>query len=177
MAVAVLLGVAGLITSGKPSADVVAYEASLYPVINVDDFAPGEPQVVVLRGSPVFVWRRTSAEMELAREQDDPDLWIAKQSQTMDARREVEASDANLTLDGKWFIASVWQPLRRFCIPSPQMGDYGGFRDTCDNTHFDLSGRFRSGLSPQNLVVIGAEYIDEGQRIKLDMSQFERIRR
>ena len=176
-AVAVLLGVVGLITAGRPSADVVAYEASLYPVIVVDDFAPGEPQMVHHWATPVFVWRRTPAEMEQAREQDDPDLWPVRQSQTMDARGMVYASDANLSLDGEWFFASVLHPDRRFCVPRPTPGNFGGFFAHCDAAHFDLSGRILRGFNPQNMIVIAAEYIDDGQRIRLDMSQLERVRR
>ncbi|MCT4556235.1 MAG: hypothetical protein N4A53_16255 [Pelagimonas sp.] len=146
----VFLVIALLVRTGLPSSDVIAREATLRPIIKVSDFSPGDVKIVQLNNLPVIVWRH-------------------KNSRILGISEEVFADDANLTLDQEWFFALAKFP-NRFQYVLLRAGEYGGFFEGRYAAHFDLSGRIRKGGGSENLTVIPAEYVDDGESILLDLT-------
>lgn len=133
-----------LIDAMNPSKDVLALAAL---EVDLTPIAAGQALVVSWRGQPVFVRRRTEAEIKLATavplsELPDPE------------------ADADRVKPGhaQWLVVSgVCTHLG--CIPvgarpSDMRGDYGGWFCPCHGSHFDTSGRIRKGPAPANLPVV-----------------------
>jgi len=165
----VLLGAFSLLKTGQPSADVIAREAAKRPVIKVSDFDPGDVEIIQLNNLPVITWRRNDIDRELAASQNAPETWPQKYSTVLGQPEPVFADDANLTLDHEWFFALASFPSN-YQYVILRAGDFGGFFEGRNAAHFDLSGRIRKGGGSGNLTVISASYVDDGQRIQLDLS-------
>jgi ubiquinol-cytochrome c reductase iron-sulfur subunit len=142
----------------NPSADVKAL-ASIR--VDVADVAPGTQITVKWLGKPVFIRRRTEAEIAEARAVNLADLI------DQDARNEnlgaTAAKDENRSLDeaGEWLVMmGVCTHLG--CVPLGNgAGDFGGWFCPCHGSHYDSSGRIRKGPAPENLPVPVAEFVDE----------------
>ncbi|MBK1695794.1 ubiquinol-cytochrome c reductase iron-sulfur subunit [Rhodovibrio salinarum] len=125
----------------NPSASKMALasiEADLSPV------QEGMAISVMWRGRPVFLRKRTQAEIEQARSVD------------LDALPDPE-SDAARVQTPEWLIV-VGVCTHLGCIPlgnkpSDPRGDYGGWFCPCHGSHYDTAGRIRKGPAPSNLVV------------------------
>ena len=103
------------------------------------------------RGRPVFVDRRTKAQIDAAVADDDADL-IDPQS------------DADRVQNPEWLIV-VGVCTHLGCIPlgqkdSDPRGNWGGWYCPCHGSQYDTSGRVRRGPAPKNLVVPPYELMD-----------------
>jgi len=165
----IFVGIFLLARTGLPSADVIARETALRPVIKVSDFDPGDVEIVLLNNLPVIVWRRNEADRKLAASQNTPEAWRLQNSRVFGQPETVFADDANLTLDHEWFFALAKVPSKYGYIIL-RAGDFEGFFEGRYAAHFDLSGRIRKGGGSGNLTVISAEYIDDGQSIQLNLN-------
>ena len=152
-----------LVNQMNPSADVKAL-ASIR--VDVSGIEPGTQLTVKWLGKPVFIRRRTSDEIELARSVDLnilPDQ-LAQNSNAPD----LDASDENRSLDesGEWLVMmGVCTHLG--CVPlGDGAGDFNGWFCPCHGSHYDTSGRIRKGPAPTNLPVPVAQFVDE-ETIKL----------
>ncbi len=145
-----------LINQMNPSADVQALSSI---EVSVADLEPGSQMTVKWRGKPVFIRRRTSEEIEAARNTDLGDL---KDGDSRNANAVGDASDANRALDetGEWLVMmGVCTHLG--CVPLGNgSGDFGGWFCPCHGSHYDTAGRIRKGPAPQNLPVPIASFID-----------------
>ena len=131
------------IDSMNPAADTLALssiEVSLAPI------EEGQSVTFKWRGKPVFVRRRTVAEIAEAR------------AVPMDDLIDPEADDDRVK-DGKdeWLVL-VGVCTHLGCIPLGQKsgdsrGDFGGWFCPCHGSHYDTSGRIRKGPAPYNLEV------------------------
>ncbi|MEO1681126.1 MAG: hypothetical protein AAFU80_23510 [Pseudomonadota bacterium] len=160
------LGTFFLVRTGLPSADVVFETAASRPVINVSDFDPGDVEILLLNDRRVIVWRRSEADQALAESQNTSEAWRHQTSTVSGQAAAVFADDANLTLDGEWFFALA-EFSNQFQYLSLRAGKFEGFFEGRYAAHFDLAGRIRKGGGSTNLTVIEAEYVDDGQRIRL----------
>ena len=152
-----------LVNQMNPSADVRALSTIRVDVSGVET---GTQLTVKWLGKPVFIRRRTEAEIEEARAVTMDQLVDA------DARNEnvaagADASDANRTLDeaGEWLVMmGVCTHLG--CVPLGNAGDFtaggvGGWFCPCHGSHYDTAGRIRKGPAPQNLHVPVASFVEE----------------
>ncbi len=152
-----------LVNQMNPSADVQALAS-----IRVDtaDVEVGTQLTVKWRGKPVFIRRRTEAEIAEARAVTMDDLTIDKTSQNNN-NFDADASDENRALDeaGEWLVMmGVCTHLG--CVPlGDGAGDYGGWFCPCHGSHYDTSGRIRKGPAPLNLLVPVAQF--EGSELIL----------
>jgi ubiquinol-cytochrome c reductase iron-sulfur subunit len=148
----------------NPSADVQALSSIR---VAVDGIEPGTQITVKWLGKPVFIRRRTPAEIEEARSvavDDLPDP-IARND---NISGEVPATDENRALDesGEWLV-QMGVCTHLGCVPLNDAGDYvgpegvGGWFCPCHGSHYDSSGRIRKGPAPENLPVPVAEFVDE----------------
>jgi len=153
-----------LVNQMNPSADVLALSSIRVDVSGVSE---GSQITVKWLGKPVFIRRRTEAEVQEARSVDLSDLPdpIARNA-NLDGQ--AEATDENRALDdtGEWLV-QMGVCTHLGCVPLGNAGDYtveggvGGWFCPCLGSHYDTSGRIRRGPAPENLPVPPAEFVDE----------------
>ena len=124
--------------------------------IELSSIQAGQQVVFKFRGHPLFVRRRTPAEIAEAQAVDvsslpDP---LANNDNLPDS---APATDANRATKPEWLIL-VGVCTHLGCTPTvstPQMpqGDYGGWLCHCHGSQYDTSGRIRKGPAPRNLEV------------------------
>ncbi|MEE9139356.1 MAG: ubiquinol-cytochrome c reductase iron-sulfur subunit [Alphaproteobacteria bacterium] len=131
------------IHSMNPAADIRALavtEVDLSPV------AVGQSITVKWQGRPVFIRRRTAAEIAAAQADDAADLPDPE-------------PDAKRVKRPEWLIV-VGICTHLGCVPLGQRtteprGDFGGWFCPCHGSHYDTSGRIRKGPAPRNLDLPG----------------------
>ena len=127
----------------NPSADVLALASLEFDLSSME---PGQAVTVTWRNKPVFIRRRTAAEIDEAKKVPLSDL---KDPQA-DADRVKEGKDEWLVMIG------ICTHLG--CIPAGQKvtdskGEFGGWFCPCHGSHYDTSGRIRKGPAPRNLEI------------------------
>ena len=142
-----------LIDQMNPDASALAL-ASIE--VDLSSIEVGQSITVQWRGKPVFVRRRTAAEVEEAKSVPveilpDP---IARND---NLSGDVPATDENRAAEGKeeWLVM-VGICTHLGCVPKGQKvgdakGDFGGWFCPCHGSHYDTSGRIRKGPAPRNL--------------------------
>ncbi|MGN7867561.1 Ubiquinol-cytochrome c reductase iron-sulfur subunit [Paracoccus haematequi] len=147
-----------LVNQMNPSADVQAL-ASIQ--VDVSGVAEGTQLTVKWLGKPVFIRRRTPAEIEAGRAVDLNDL-IDQNAENANKPGE-PATDQNRTLDeaGEWLV-QIGVCTHLGCVPiGDGAGDFGGWFCPCHGSHYDTAGRIRRGPAPQNLHIPVAEFISD----------------
>jgi ubiquinol-cytochrome c reductase iron-sulfur subunit len=133
----------------NPSADVLALSST---EIDLKPIQEGQAITVTWRGRPVFVRRRTKAEIEAAAAVKPGDLPDPE-------------PDAKRVKKPEWLVLlGVCTHLG--CVPLGQKttdsrGEFGGWFCPCHGSHYDTSGRIRKGPAPKNLVVPPYEFLDD----------------
>ncbi len=150
------MGVAGaaatlwpMINSMNPAADTLALSTTEVDVSGVKE---GEALTVMWRGKPVFIRRRTGAEVEEAQKVD---LTTLRDPQS-DAER-VKASSFNGQERPEWLVV-VGVCTHLGCVPLGQKatdphGEFNGWFCPCHGSQYDSSARIRKGPAPRNLDV------------------------
>ena len=137
------------ISSMNPAADTLAVstiEIDLSPV------EPGQAITVLWRGAPVFVRRRTDAEIAAAEQVSLDDLPDPQ-------------ADSDRVQRKEWLIL-VGVCTHLGCVPQGQRptelrGEFGGWFCSCHGSEYDTSGRIRRGPAPRNLVVPPYEFLED----------------
>lgn len=140
-----------LVNQMNPSADVKALSSIRVDISGVE---VGTQLTVKWLGKPVFIRRRTEAEIADARSVEIADLMdVSARNDNVDAA--ADAADENRTMDeaGEWLVMmGVCTHLG--CVPlGDGAGDFGGWFCPCHGSHYDTSGRIRKGPAPENLPV------------------------
>lgn len=146
-----------LVNQMNPSADVTALASIRVDISGVE---VGTQLTVKWLGKPVFIRRRTAAEIEEARAVDI-NILIDKTAQNR-TDLALDASDQNRALDeaGEWLVM-IGVCTHLGCVPiGDGSGDFGGWFCPCHGSHYDTSGRIRKGPAPENLWVPVAEFVD-----------------
>jgi ubiquinol-cytochrome c reductase iron-sulfur subunit len=133
----------------NPAADVLALSTVDIDLAPVEE---GQAITVAWRGSPVFVRRRTAAEIEAAR--------AVPLDELIDPQPDEERAQKP-----EWLIM-VGVCTHLGCIPLGQKpgdpkGEFGGWFCPCHGSHYDTSGRIRKGPAPRNLDVPVYAYLDD----------------
>lgn len=131
------------IDSMNPAADVLAQST-----VDVD-LAPipeGQAITVVWRGKPIFVRRRTTAEIQEAEKTPLSDL-IDPES---DQQRVKKGHNSWLIVVG---ICTHLGCIPTGNKPTQDRGKYGGWACPCHGSLYDTSGRVRRGPAPLNLAI------------------------
>lgn len=157
-AVAVGAAVWPLVNQMNPSADVKALSSIRVDVSGVE---VGTQLTVKWLGKPVFIRRRTEAEIEEAKAVDVSTL-PDPIAQNENLGGDVPATDENRALDetGEWLV-QMGVCTHLGCVPLGDAGDFGGWFCPCHGSHYDTAGRIRKGPAPRNLPVPVAEFVDE----------------
>jgi len=143
------LAVWPLIDTMNPAKDVLALSSTEVDLTPVQE---GQAITVVWRGKPVFIRRRTPAEIAAARSVTVSDLPDPQ-------------PDAARVKQPAWLIL-VGVCTHLGCIPLGQKsgdarGDFGGWFCPCHGSHYDTSGRIRRGPAPANLTVPPYEFLND----------------
>lgn len=130
-----------LIDQMNPAADTLA--ASTIEV-NLEPIKEGQRVVVKWRGKPVFISRRSEAQIKEAQADDNAEL--------IDPEK-----DADRAQKPEWLIL-VGVCTHLGCIPlgskqGEKRGEFKGWFCPCHGSHYDTSGRIRKGPAPTNLPV------------------------
>ena len=145
-----------LINQMNPTADVQALSSIEVDISGVE---PGTQITIKWRGKPVFIRRRTPAEIDAARTTALTDL---PDTNSRNDNAIGDATDANRALDkdGEWLVM-VGVCTHLGCVPLGDAGDFGGWFCPCHGSHYDTAGRIRKGPAPENLPVPKAVFINE----------------
>jgi ubiquinol-cytochrome c reductase iron-sulfur subunit len=132
----------------NPSSAVLAL-ASIE--VDISAIQVGQQVVANWRGHPLFIRRRTPAEISEARavavsDLPDPDARNANLPEGS------PATDANREIKPEWLIL-VGVCTHLGCTPTVNEGDFGGWLCHCHGSQYDTAGRIRKGPAPQNLAV------------------------
>ncbi len=137
----------------NPSSAVLAL-ASIE--VDISSVQVGQQVVFKYRGHPLFVRRRTPAEIAQAKavpisELIDP---LARNANLPDS---AQATDADRASNPEYLIV-IGVCTHLGCTPTvstPQdpQGEYGGWLCHCHGSQYDVAGRVRHGPAPQNLAV------------------------
>jgi ubiquinol-cytochrome c reductase iron-sulfur subunit len=121
----------------NPSADTLALKEVEF---DLSPIQPGQITTIEWQKKPVFIRRRTPAEIQAAQDVPLSDL---KDPQ----------ADKDRVQKPEWLIL-VATCTHLGCIPSNLMkGEFGGWLCPCHGSQYDTSGRIRKGPAPQNLAV------------------------
>lgn len=135
-----------MVDSMSPSADVLA-QASVE--VKLDGIEPGQQKKVMWRGKPVFVRRRTDAEIEEARAEDN------------DSMKDPATDESRIKPGKEEWLVMIGVCTHLGCIPVSDKGDFDGWFCPCHGSHYDISGRIRKGPARTNLVVPPYEFLND----------------
>lgn len=111
----------------------------------------GDWQVLLVEAAPVFVRRRTEAEVAAARA-PAPDL--------VDPARDEDRAPG----DGEWLVVSGLC-THTGCRVLAELGPHNGWSCFCHGSTYDISGRVRHGPAKRNLPVIRHDFNGERRMI------------
>jgi ubiquinol-cytochrome c reductase iron-sulfur subunit len=141
----------------NPSADVLAAGAPID--VDLSPVEPGQQIQVTWRGRPIFIARRTPAELKMLQEPKDEDLLSDPQSTVN--QQPPYARNWHRSVNPEYLVL-VGICTHLGCIPKfePQLGGFlgsswpGGYFCPCHGSKYDLSGRVFAGVpAPYNLPV------------------------
>jgi len=157
-----------LVNQMNPSADVQALSSIRVDVSGVE---PGTQMTVKWLGKPVFIRRRTEAEIEAAKEVDvntlpDPNARNAnlpEGSPATDPNRSLPPGGEGGEGASEEWLVMVGVCTHLGCVPLGNAGDFGGWFCPCHGSHYDTAGRIRRGPAPENMPVPVARFDGESE--------------
>ena len=140
-----------LIDNMNPSADVLAQSSTEVDLSNV---AEGQTIKVMWRGKPVFIRRRTQADIDEAKKVDVKEL------------RDPQTDEQRVQKGHEQWLVMVGVCTHLGCVPIGGAGDFGGSDGggwfcPCHGSQYDTSGRIRKGPAPLNLAVPDYKFISD----------------
>ncbi len=140
-AVGVVSAIVPFVDSMSPAADTLAMAST---EVDISSIQVGQSVTVAWRGKPIFIRRRTAAEIEQAAKDDGAEL---RDKQT----------DASRVQKAEWLIL-IGVCTHLGCVPGGQKpgddrGEFNGWKCACHGSQYDTSGRIRKGPAPKNLEV------------------------
>jgi ubiquinol-cytochrome c reductase iron-sulfur subunit len=167
------VGAVGIAAAAWPFIDQMNPSAAALALASTEiDISPiqmGQQIVFKWRGHPLFVRRRTPAEIAESKAVDvnslpDP---VARNSNLPDSAL---ATDADRAIKPEWLVL-IGVCTHLGCTPTvstPQApeGEYGGWLCHCHGSQYDTAGRIRKGPAPWNLQVPPYSFLSD-TRIKV----------
>jgi len=142
----------------NPSASVLALSTAEFDLTPI---SVGQSITVKWRGNPVFIRHRTEKEIAESKATPMADLKDPV-SRNVNAPEGSDASDINRVVDGKENMLVMMAICTHLgCVPVGEAGDFDGWFCPCHGSHYDTSGRIRSGPAPRNLDVPPYKYITD----------------
>ena len=146
-----VVGVVGVGAAAWPLIDQMNPDASVKALasteVDVSTIERGQSITVLWRGKPVFIKHRTPEEIEEARKVDLNELKHPEK-------------DEDRAKKPEWLV-TLGICTHLGCVPLTNKGDYeGGWFCPCHGSHYDTSGRIRSGPAPTNLEIPEYTFVD-----------------
>jgi ubiquinol-cytochrome c reductase iron-sulfur subunit len=140
-----------LVDTMNPAADTLALATAEIDVSAVEE---GQTITVVWRGKPVFIHRRSAAEIEKVRAESWQDL------------RHPESDEQRVLSGHDQWLVMIGVCTHLGCIPmgskvGQPKGDFDGWFCPCHGSHYDKSGRIRKGPAPTNLTVPPYSFVSD----------------
>jgi ubiquinol-cytochrome c reductase iron-sulfur subunit len=150
----------------NPSAAALALTST---EIDISTIQAGQQIVFKWRGHPLFVRRRTPAEIA-ASKAVNVDALPDPMANNDNLPENAPATDANRTIKPEWLVL-IGVCTHLGCTPTvstPQSpeGEYGGWLCHCHGSQYDTAGRIRKGPAPRNLEVPPYSFLSD-TRIKV----------
>ncbi len=125
----------------NPSADVLALASTELDLSAIEE---GQAITAIWRGKPIFIRKRTEAEIDTAKDAKLADL------------KDPE-NDADRVQKPEWLVM-IGICTHLGCIPLGQKsgqpkGEFNGWFCPCHGSHYDTSGRIRKGPAPKNMEI------------------------
>ena len=144
------------IDSLNPAADTIAAGAPID--VDLSSVQPGQQIIVIWRGKPIFVVRRTTAELNMLRQPSDVSLLSDPDSTALQQPAYAKNWHRSIQPD---YLVLVGICTHLGCIPhfEPKPGAVGanwpgGYFCPCHGSKYDLAGRVFKGVpAPYNLPV------------------------
>lgn len=133
------------IDSMNPASDVQAL-ASIE--VDISGIKVGEEKKVMWRGKPIFIKRRTGAEIKSANE--------VELSELRDPQKDSDRVKAGKE---EWLI-TIGICTHLGCVPIGGAGEFKGWFCPCHGSQYDTSGRIRKGPAPKNLEIPPYEFVN-----------------
>jgi len=156
-----------LVDQMNPDASVLALSTK---EVDLSGVAVGQAIKIMWQGKPVFIRRRTEAEIAEAAETPlgalkDPVARNDNVSGSLDATDDARVTGADGVARPEWLVL-VGVCTHLGCIPlgtasGESRGDYDGWFCPCHGSHYDLAGRIRKGPAPENLPVPPYEFLSD----------------
>lgn len=144
-----------LVRSMNPSADVLA-QSSIE--IDTSTIQSGMTKVVMWRGKPVFIRKRTAQEIQ------------EMQKVTLKSLIHPETDQERFSKNPEWLVV-IGVCTHLGCVPNERRGltptSEQGWSCACHGSLYDNSGRVVRGPAPKNLEVPPYEFLKSGQVIKI----------
>eukprot|EP01064_Diplonema_japonicum_P023048 TRINITY_DN33502_c0_g1_i1.p1 TRINITY_DN33502_c0_g1~~TRINITY_DN33502_c0_g1_i1.p1 ORF type:complete len:307 (+),score=78.46 TRINITY_DN33502_c0_g1_i1:55-975(+) len=137
--------VAGLLMSFGPRADM---KAMANAEVDIGFLEPGQMTVVMWQGKPVFVHRRTEAQIA-----------VAVNDNTASDLKDPATDESRCQNPEYAVMIAICTHLG--CIPVFGAGDFDAYLCPCHGSHYDYSGRIRKGPAPLNLEIPDYYFADE----------------
>lgn len=135
------------ISSMNPAKDVKAL-ASVE--VDISALQPGDEMKVKWRGKPVFIKRRTTAEISRAKAVNVKKL------------RDPQTDEERVKKGKEEYLVVLGVCTHLGCVPlGKSSGDFSAWFCPCHGSHYDISGRIRKGPAPTNLIVPDYEFISD----------------
>jgi ubiquinol-cytochrome c reductase iron-sulfur subunit len=141
-AVGVAAAVWPLVDQMNPDSSVKALSTT---EVDISSLELGKSITVLWRGKPIFIKRRTTKEIEEAKNVDLKDLKDPEK-------------DSDRAKNPEWLVM-VGVCTHLGCVPLGGAGDYKGWFCPCHGSHYDSSGRIRKGPAPKNLEIPKYEFV------------------
>lgn len=156
-----------LVHQMNPDASVLALSTK---EVDLSAVEVGQAIKVFWQGKPVFIRRRTPAEIEEAEATPlsaliDDNARNANVAAGADATDDARTTSADGAAKPEWLVL-VGVCTHLGCIPlgtssGENKGDYGGWFCPCHGSHYDTAGRIRKGPAPENLPVPPFEFVSD----------------
>jgi ubiquinol-cytochrome c reductase iron-sulfur subunit len=162
------MGAVGVAAVAWPFIDQMNPSSAALALSSVEvDLTPivvGQGITVKWRGQPLFVRRRTPAEIAASKAVNVASL-PDPLARNLNIADNAPATDADRVIKAEWLILKgVCTHLG--CTPTAFEGDFGGWLCHCHGSMYDTAGRIRKGPAPQNLAVPPYAFLSDS-RIKV----------
>jgi ubiquinol-cytochrome c reductase iron-sulfur subunit len=144
-----------LVSSMNPAADTLALATAEVDLSHIEE---GQRIVAVWRGKPIFIDRRSDAEMQLVQKDEEETDWHTLRDPQSDAMRVKEGHGNWLVMIG---ICTHLGCIPKGSKPGDPRGDFGGWFCPCHGSQYDRSGRIRKGPAPKNLEIPPYQFVSD----------------
>eukprot|EP00672_Neobodo_designis_P018907 CAMPEP_0174849740 /NCGR_PEP_ID=MMETSP1114-20130205/17098_1 /TAXON_ID=312471 /ORGANISM="Neobodo designis, Strain CCAP 1951/1" /LENGTH=291 /DNA_ID=CAMNT_0016084133 /DNA_START=31 /DNA_END=906 /DNA_ORIENTATION=+ len=116
--------------------------------VEIPEMVDKENKTIVWRGKPIYVYKRSEAQMK------------ALEETPLSALKDPETDEQRFP-EQRRFAVVIAICTHLGCVPAANEGAFNGFFCPCHGSHYDASARIRVGPAPLNLEVPPNKWIDE----------------